>query len=498
MADYVRKNAWDDNGTFNNSDLLWYAKGVRVMQSRKLNEENSWWFFAAIHGEYLDGGRFPWADIPSPPPVPRSPRPSQSVQETYWNQCQHQSWYFPPWHRGYLIAIEAHLRKEIIALGGPKDWALPYWNYLASGDQNRMPAAFAEHTLPDGSSNPLFVKARYGPNNDGDIYVPKDGISDKCQDEKVYTGERDSKKVGYGGFKTGFWHGGGDSGKLEGDPHNLVHTFVGGIGGVMSYPGSAALDPIFYLHHCNIDRMWAEWNAYGNVNPTDPNWLNGPAAVGEQEFIMPMPGRKAWVFTPREMTSIAPLDYQYDDRDATPILESFDVLAVRMNKLGVAIPEAELSTMRSKQETTSEVVGASGGKHELVGTQLAVDVKLDTTPWKNVSESLTRASINNLPDQVFLEIENVRGTKDGNILTIAVNNKSAGKVSLFGLLDASEKEGRHGGGGLSFIVNITDIIDDLHLSNDLDVNSLHVDITPMHAINEEHKVSIGRISIHRE
>ncbi|WP_299682062.1 tyrosinase family protein [uncultured Dokdonia sp.] len=497
MADYVRKNAWGDNGTFNNPDLLWYAKGVRVMQSRALNEENSWWFFAAIHGEYLDGGRFPWAEIPSPPPVPRSPRPSQSVQEKYWNQCQHQSWYFPPWHRGYLIAIETHLRKEIIALGGPTDWALPYWNYLGPGNQNRMPPAFAEHTLPDGTSNPLFVEARYGPDQDRNIYIPEGDITNKCQDAEFYTG--DGMDAGYGGFETGFWHGGKySSGKLEANPHNLVHTLVGGSRGVMSYPGSAALDPIFYLHHCNIDRMWADWNADGNKNPTKLNWLNGPAAVGEREFVMPNPDKSPWVFTPREMTNMAELDYRYDEREATSVAKGFDAFTLRMNKLGIAVPEGDLPTMRSKIEKASEVVGVSKGKHQLVGNKLAVSVKMDTTSWKNVSKSLRSASLANIPDQVFLEIENVKGTEDGNILTISVNGKSAGKISLFGLLDASERDGHHGGSGLTFVVNITHIIDDLHLNNNLDVSSLDVDITPMRAINEEHTISIGRMSIHRE
>ena len=30
------------------------------------------------------------------------------------------------------------------------------------------------------------------------------------------------------------------------------------------------LDPVFWLHHCNIDRFWAEWQAAGNVS-ADPN-----------------------------------------------------------------------------------------------------------------------------------------------------------------------------------------------------------------------------------
>ncbi len=33
-------------------------------------------------------------------------------------------------------------------------------------------------------------------------------------------------------------------------------------------------DPIFYLHHCNLDRIWESWNRLGNSNPTDPKYLN--------------------------------------------------------------------------------------------------------------------------------------------------------------------------------------------------------------------------------
>ena len=45
--------------------------------------------------------------------------------------------------------------------------------------------------------------------------------------------------------------------------------------GLMSDPGTAGLDPIFYLHHSNIDRMWALWNANGNANPTKSDLVAG-------------------------------------------------------------------------------------------------------------------------------------------------------------------------------------------------------------------------------
>ncbi|WP_438030315.1 tyrosinase family protein [Sorangium sp. So ce233] len=37
--------------------------------------------------------------------------------------------------------------------------------------------------------------------------------------------------------------------------HNRVHVWVGG----SMAPGTSPDDPIFFLHHCNIDRLWALW-----------------------------------------------------------------------------------------------------------------------------------------------------------------------------------------------------------------------------------------------
>src|SRR5215469_3092273 len=124
MATYTRANAWDQGGTFANTNLLWYAKGVAAMQARKLDDTASWWFFAAMHGEYIATKGFPgWGGLAAPPQVPVKPLPSKSVSSQYWDQCQHQSWYFLPWHRGYLLALEAHVRAEVVKLGGPATWA---------------------------------------------------------------------------------------------------------------------------------------------------------------------------------------------------------------------------------------------------------------------------------------------------------------------------------------------------------------------------------------
>src|SRR5262249_22153742 len=37
--------------------------------------------------------------------------------------------------------------------------------------------------------------------------------------------------------------------------HNAVHRWVDG----SMQPGTSPNDPVFFLHHCNIDRLWAVW-----------------------------------------------------------------------------------------------------------------------------------------------------------------------------------------------------------------------------------------------
>ncbi|MFZ4664548.1 MAG: tyrosinase family protein [Caldilineaceae bacterium] len=581
MANFTRRNAWNNGGTFENPDLLWYAKGVGVMQLRSLADPNSWWFFAAIHGQYITSPGilgFPaWGFIPAPPQVPTTPLPAQHLQDLYWDQCQHQSWYFPPWHRGYLLALEAQIRAAVVSLGGPADWALPYWNYFGPDAQSGIPPAFTEQTLPDGTLNPLFVSARHGPNGDGVIFVSTEA-NEGCQENTVYTGVNAvTPSPGYGGPETEFWHGGGNrsGGNLEQNPHNQVHGDIGGIEvqrlfrvglafvgeldaallpgglrdtfqanghslssearvqilqegalwqiidvgqdffvfnnttlmmleiidlnrGLMGDPGTAALDPIFYLHHSNIDRMWAVWNAKGNSNPGDQNWLAGPTAVGERKFTMPMPGGSPWEFTPAHVNSLSQLDYIYDDMPMT-VVPPPPILAQRLMKLGVAPAAARAAqggNMGSRGDV--ELLGANDGALPIRSSGARATVRLDEEVRGRVFASLAAASEANLPDRVYLRLENVRGTIDAYKLKVSVNQQSVGTVALFGLNRASLADGQHSGAGLTFEFDVTEIIDKLFLVNAIDVNSLDVRIEPNHAFADVAQITIGRVSVYRQ
>ncbi|WIA42002.1 hypothetical protein OEZ86_009299 [Tetradesmus obliquus] len=59
---------------------------------------------------------------------------------------------------------------------------------------------------------------------------------------------------------------------LEG-VHDQVHDTLGGNGGHMGYPEVAAFDPIFFLHHANVDRLLALWQVVYD-DPSNPaTWI---------------------------------------------------------------------------------------------------------------------------------------------------------------------------------------------------------------------------------
>jgi tyrosinase len=309
----TRKNVWELGGDWAD-EILWYARGVKVLKARALRDPASWRFLAAIHG--FDSGM--WQSVGYL--VPSDQMPTSSDIGTFWDQCQHGSWYFLPWHRGYLMALEAAIRDAIAPLpGAPANWALPYWNCFKP-NQNTLPSAFGAPNWPDGTNdNPLYVPQRYGPDNDGKVYVPMDQVDENALGDPDFVGPGSGGNQGFGGVDTGFSHAGQVHGGVETQPHDMVHALVGGGDeqtlGLMSWPDLAGLDPIFWLHHANIDRLWEVWRrtASSQGNPDDPNWLEGPAAVGERAFVMPMPGGKTWTYTSGDMIDLSKLGYGYDD-----------------------------------------------------------------------------------------------------------------------------------------------------------------------------------------
>jgi tyrosinase len=512
---FIRKNVWQHGGTFNNPDILWYARGVKVMKERALNERTGWRFFGAIHGfnQNLWRAVHNWS--------PTDHMPSSGDRHTFWAQCQHGSWYFLPWHRGYLIALEANIRDAIKNMrGAPHDWALPYWNYFKP-NENALPPAFGSPNWPDGGDNPLFVSQRFGPDNNGKVFIDMTQVDQNALGDPPFIGPGEGGSQGFGGVRTRFSHSGGTHGGVESQPHDMVHVLVGGqdpqsgLPGLMSHPDIAGLDPIFYLHHANIDRLWEVWKGVPTEGDPvkDANWAKGPPNTGGQAFVVPMPGGTPMTYTPGEMSDLSKLSYKYDD--TSPPSETSQAVA-RLQGLGVA-PQAAAALARSTAMAgpNVELLGANSQSIRLTGTEARTSLALDSGVKNKVASSLAAArtaaatAAPAAPDRVFLNLENVRGLNDATSFSVYVNvpdgedparhpELKAGSIGLFGVSKASAADGDHAGAGLTYVLDISRIVDALHLSGALDAGQIHVRLVPRRAVPDSAQISIGRISVYRQ
>jgi len=493
--------------------LEWYGKAVAALRKRELTKPNSWRYLAAMHGSdentwraagYLDDG----ASFPNP--LPTSPR---------WNQCQHQTWFFLPWHRGYVAAFEAIVRDVIARMpGGPTDWALPYWDYNDTTNPRRleMPPAFASPTLSDGTPNGLFVERRFG-ESDGPIVLDDDRINLRpAMLSHRFTGVEVGISSGFGGPKTVYHHGGGTGGILEGEPHNQVHGMVGGgirdangtvILGLMSRPNTAALDPIFWLHHANIDRLWEVWlkrDPAQNKNPPDTDWTSGPTDI---KFTVPNVDGTNRQFLPSEMldTTAPGLDYVYEST-ADPFPGD-----TRLRSRLMAFNALSLAGSVRPMPPTSELVGAYTQPLRLGSAPVSADVPLDKSTHQKTLQSLALnlSAARTEPDRLFVNVENIRGKNDAAAFYVYVNlpegadpkdypDHRARAITLFGVEEASKPDGTNAGNGLTEVIEITGVVDKLHAKGLLGDDKIKVSLVPANDIQLQDDISIGGIRVFRQ
>jgi tyrosinase len=248
-ATWIRQNI----ASLSPSQLASLAHGVEVMKSRPAADPTSWRFQANIHGT-------------DDPPQP------------LFNQCEHFNIQFLTWHRAYIYFFERILRE---ASGNPF-LALPYWDWSTS---RALPLPFRQ---PPVAANPLYDATRNI--NDGSE-IPESFVVDDL-----------NTALGYVEFDSGFP---AFSPSFEDSPHGQVHVQIGGN---MSTFEDAGNDPIFWLHHCNIDRVWDRWlnlNA-GRANPADAGFL-------DQEYSFADETGDTVTIRVRDILDSYCLQYRYDD-----------------------------------------------------------------------------------------------------------------------------------------------------------------------------------------
>jgi len=132
---------------------------------------------------------------------------------------------------------------------------------------------------------------------------------------------------------------------------------------------------------------------------------------------MPWPGTGQWTYTPRDMGDFAPLNYTYDDLGGPG--GAVSMIAERLANLGSISTTAEATMGASVPEGKNiELVGASLSPLTVRGTGAQTTVRLQPAVRSQLAASLANATVSSPPDRVFLNLEDVRGTRDAQVLNV--------------------------------------------------------------------------------
>jgi tyrosinase len=179
---------------------------------------------------------------------------------------------FLPWHRFMLRQLELNLRRVL----GDNTFGLPYWDWAADGQLSAAAqktasiwktTAFGGHgnpvpngpftqdqfrvtieAAPDGSLRQTNHGLRRAFGVNGAPTLPKRTGTAAALAESIYD------QAPWSSVSSGFRN------NVEGwNPglglHNRVHVWVGGD----MLPSTSPNDPIFFMNHCNVDRIWEAW-----------------------------------------------------------------------------------------------------------------------------------------------------------------------------------------------------------------------------------------------
>jgi tyrosinase len=216
---------------------------------------------------------------------------------------------FLPWHREFLRRFEADIQKY----GKNQSLTIPYWDWTedallpnpeqspiwsedfmgGNGDPQRgynvQTGSFSANkwkiVKPDGSQG-VLIRA-FGLYRNIKTLPKIDDISTVMKQTPYDVPKWDiGSTPGFRNYLEGWIGNPGGAGL-----HNRVHLWVNG---TMSN-GNSPADPVFFLHHANIDRIWASWQEkhFSDVSksylPLDPIIDNGQTIKGHSinEYMFP-------------------------------------------------------------------------------------------------------------------------------------------------------------------------------------------------------------------
>ena len=224
--------------------------------------------------------------------------------------CPHGNWWLLPWHRAYTGYFEETCRE----FSGNSEFAFPFWDWTAAPS---IPSTFWNDTLDPGSSgyiaslsafeaeftnpmssfwttlnaaqlkqlaargvtsmsniwsqivgNPMFFPSAQARRLTASNPKFDTGTTASVSSSTINSALQQTTFVNFGSPQASSHEQQAGYGILEGQPHNNVHDDIGGFMQDFLSP----VDPLFFMHHSNIDRLWTIWTAKQTANglPTTP------------------------------------------------------------------------------------------------------------------------------------------------------------------------------------------------------------------------------------
>ncbi len=271
-----------------------YADAVGKMMKMAEGDPTGWTFQFYTH--WVKGSTSKAAELTRI--YGANPSANKALAQAMWSTCEahgpgEDENFFLPWHRMFVYFLE-HIVREV---SNHKPFTLPYWNYSTpiTSLHGVLPRAF--RSPASTQTNPLYRTNRNPGANQGQAIDAGDpGALDlTALQQSTYSPQ---------GAAPGFCQ------DLDFGIHGNVHVLIGNSQGMGSVP-FAAYDAIFWMHHCNIDRLWASWNKNGGKNPADAAFLN-------QQFTFADEKGQQVIGTVKDFLSINPLGYTYDRFEPAP------------------------------------------------------------------------------------------------------------------------------------------------------------------------------------
>jgi tyrosinase len=402
-----------------------------------------------------------------------------------WSKCRHNSWFFFPWHRMYLMRFERIVQHHL----GDDTWSLPYWDYTDPDDDEA-------HTLPEpfrhpSGGNPLFLDRNPGINEGEpiDLFLCDARPALRVPDFAL-PGE-DPRPTFGGDVVQDVRPNANGRGSLETTPHGTVH---GAVGGAMGFFDTAALDPIFWLHHCNIDRLWQVWLdlGAGHADPAESTWL------GTTFEFYDVDGERVGLDIESILDTRA-LGYVYEST-APPsgTLPLPEPIAVGPVPDGLADDIMEEVPMPAP-----ELVGAAQDVAFAEETTISVPLETRAGPLR----AAVGPDAGGEEERWYLRVENVTGENPqasayGVYLDAGETETPlrVGTIAAFGIPEASRSDETHDGTGVTDAFDITDAVRELDSRSEWDAATARVTIRPVDAHGDPAPggdVRAGRISFYR-